>query len=71
MNDHRCLPPSPVDAGDEFTCTCRARYVAVRRHWWSRRLRWERNLFLLPGESGTAQPADRPWRTDQAPRELG
>jgi len=38
MNDHRCSPPEPVVANDEYTRACRARYVAVRRYWWSRRL---------------------------------
>ncbi|GAA1856392.1 hypothetical protein GCM10009836_40750 [Pseudonocardia ailaonensis] len=45
---HVCVPPEPCSPGDEFTCVCRTRWVAVRRRWWSRRLRWERVLFSVP-----------------------
>ncbi|GEL18869.1 hypothetical protein [Pseudonocardia asaccharolytica] len=64
-DNHRCPLPTPVDAGDEFLCTCRSRYVAVRRRWW---LRWERNLFSLP-DGSTATGRSHP--PDQAPREIG
>jgi len=69
MDEHRCRPPNPVGAGDEFTCPCRVRFVAVRRHWWSRRLRWERNPFVVPGEP--AARALGPRHGDHVPRESG
>ncbi|QYN39876.1 hypothetical protein K1T35_23415 [Pseudonocardia sp. DSM 110487] len=39
--------PKPTAAGEERTCVCGARYVAVRAGVW-RRLHWRRNLFTLP-----------------------
>ncbi|MFC5993597.1 hypothetical protein ACFQE5_05125 [Pseudonocardia hispaniensis] len=67
IDDHRCPLPEPVEAGDEFVCTCRARYVAVRRRL--RRLRWERTLFGLP--PGSTAGGAAAWPQAQAPREIG
>ncbi len=49
---HRCAPAPPGVVGQEFTCPCGTRWVAVRTRWWSRRLRWERVLFALPPRRG-------------------
>ncbi len=48
IRDHECVPGAAQAAGDEYRCACGARWVAVRNHWWSRGLRWERLLFALP-----------------------
>jgi len=52
IGPHRCRPGAPAVAGEEFTCGCGTRWVAVRTRWWSRRLRWERVLFALPPRRG-------------------
>lgn len=49
---HRCPLPPAENAGDQFTCVCRSRWVAVRRHWWSRRLRWVPIPFAVPPDLG-------------------
>lgn len=48
ISGHVCAPGLAQAAGEEFRCTCGVRWVAVRNHWWSRGLRWERVLFALP-----------------------
>ncbi|GAA4549697.1 hypothetical protein [Pseudonocardia xishanensis] len=52
QDPHRCALPRAEAAGDHFTCVCRSRWVAVRRRWWSRRLRWEPVLFAVPPDLG-------------------
>jgi hypothetical protein len=37
-----------MTVGEEFTCACGARYVAVRSGPLKLRLRWQRNVFTLP-----------------------
>jgi len=55
---HTCVPPGADAPGDEFTCVCGARYVAVRRRWWSRALRWAPVVFALPPHRDPARPRD-------------
>ncbi|WP_346273704.1 hypothetical protein [Pseudonocardia sp.] len=60
METHVCRPPDPSDPGDEFTCGCGIRYVAVRRRRWSRGLRWRRVLFTLPRDAPARRSARSP-----------